>query len=97
MAMSQPASEANTAIPAIVPDAQDSGDLASSVLQLQMSFAANGGCLSFVYIVKGLSVSMQQAVLTVASCQRSLLQTLVLALQSAVASALKACITVQGI
>ncbi len=28
MAMSQPASEANTAIPAIVPDAQDSGDLA---------------------------------------------------------------------
>ena len=28
MAMSQPASEANTAIPAIIPDAEDSGDLA---------------------------------------------------------------------
>ncbi len=68
MAMSQPASEANTAIPAIVPDAEDSGDLACPVLQHQMSPAANGRCS--VYAVKVSSVSMPQAVLTFASCHQ---------------------------
>jgi len=61
MAMSQPASEANTAIPAIVPDAQDSGDLACPPLPHQMSFAANGGYWSSVCVCSESLVSVNAA------------------------------------
>lgn len=69
--------------------------LLALVLPSQMSPAANGRYS--VYVVKVLTVSMQQAVLTFASYRRSPLYIPAFALQSAVTCGSTILINVQGI
>ena len=62
MAMSQPASEANTAIPAIVPDAQDCGDLACPCSEAPDVFRGQWGLLTFcLCVMRVSSVSLSNA------------------------------------